>query len=127
MRAAPGTFALTVSTTGTGSGTVTSNPAGINCGSDCSESYASGTVVTLTRDAGQRFDIHGLGGDADCSDGSVTMTAARSCIAIFSADSDLPRDTVHPDCQYGRRRRGEGVGINCGTSGVLSEVTMLVR
>ena len=32
----------------TGPGTVTSNPAGINCGTDCGEDYASGTSVTLT-------------------------------------------------------------------------------
>ncbi len=32
---------------GAGTGTVTSNPAGINCGTDCSESYNSGS----TRDA----------------------------------------------------------------------------
>lgn len=30
-----------------GSGTVTSSPAGISCGGDCTESYAAGTVVTL--------------------------------------------------------------------------------
>ncbi len=41
-------FALTVSKLGTGTGTVTSNPSGISCGSDCSESYNPGTVVTLT-------------------------------------------------------------------------------
>src|SRR5207244_152459 len=39
---------LTVSKAGTGSGTVTSTPTGITCGTDCSASYASGTVVTLT-------------------------------------------------------------------------------
>src|SRR4029434_5950091 len=39
-------YALTV--TKKGPGQVTSTPGGINCGSDCSESYAPGTVVTLT-------------------------------------------------------------------------------
>jgi len=42
------TFSLTVTKAGTGSGTVTSSPAGINCGSTCSASYNSGTLVTLT-------------------------------------------------------------------------------
>jgi hypothetical protein len=41
-------FTLTVSKTGLGGGTVTSSPAGINCGSSCSASYASTTTVTLT-------------------------------------------------------------------------------
>ncbi len=34
--------------TGPGAGTVTSDPRGINCGSNCFESYAPETVVTLT-------------------------------------------------------------------------------
>jgi Fe-S cluster biogenesis protein NfuA len=41
-------YALVVSKTGTGSGTVTSSPSGIDCGNTCSASYPSGTVATLT-------------------------------------------------------------------------------
>jgi hypothetical protein len=37
---------LTINKTGTGTGTVTAP--GINCGSDCTEQYNQGTVVTLT-------------------------------------------------------------------------------
>ena len=56
----------------------------IYCGGDCNEVYNPGTVVTLTvtPDAGSIFT--GWGGDADCEDGSVTMDAARTCIANFS-------------------------------------------
>jgi Divergent InlB B-repeat domain/Fibronectin type III domain len=39
-------FTLTVAKSGTGDGVVTAT--GINCGTDCSELYASGTSVTLT-------------------------------------------------------------------------------
>jgi hypothetical protein len=39
-------YTLTVNKSGTGSGTVTGT--GINCGDDCSETYTSGTSVTLT-------------------------------------------------------------------------------
>ncbi len=42
------TYTLTVDLGGAGSGTVTSSPAGINCGVDCSEVYNHGTLVTLT-------------------------------------------------------------------------------
>ena len=52
---------LTVGKSGTGSGTVTSSPAGINCGSDCSEAYASGTSVTLTATRGRRLDASPAG------------------------------------------------------------------
>src|SRR5262249_50783998 len=44
----PTNFQLTVQSTGTGAGTITSSPAGISCGGTCSASFASGTVVTLT-------------------------------------------------------------------------------
>ena len=44
------TFTLAVTRAGNdpSKGTVTSSPAGINCGTTCSGSFASGTVVTLT-------------------------------------------------------------------------------
>ena len=41
-------FLVTVVKTGTGSGTVTSSPAGINCAPTCAASFASGSTVTLT-------------------------------------------------------------------------------
>jgi archaellin len=74
---------LTVTKAGTESGTITSTPAGINCGADCTEDYTYGTEVTLnvTPDVGSVFT--GWSGDADCSDGVVTMDAARSCTATF--------------------------------------------
>ena len=79
-----GQYALTVTLTGTGSGTVSSAPTGIACGGDCSEAYNDGLEVTLTAtpDAGSTFA--GWSGDADCSDGVVTMSAAVSCQAEFA-------------------------------------------
>ena len=45
-------FPLTVNRSGAGTGTVTSVPAGIACGSTCAQSFATGTLVTLTAAAG---------------------------------------------------------------------------
>jgi hypothetical protein len=42
------TYAVTVTKSGAGSGTVDSSPAGIACGSDCRESFAKGMSVTLS-------------------------------------------------------------------------------
>lgn len=76
-------YTLDVTKDGTGTGTVTSSPAGINCGRDCSEAYDEDTVVTLTAtpDAGSVFSV--WGGYADCLDGVVTMNADKTCTATF--------------------------------------------
>ena len=84
--------ALTVSKTGTGSGTVTSNPAGINCGATCAASYLADTVVTLTASAGGR-DRPSRGGAAPCSGTGacvVTMSAAQSVTATFTLECSTP-------------------------------------
>ena len=43
--------------TRTGSGSVSSVPAGIQCGSTCAETVTAGTSVALTAAAGQRLDV----------------------------------------------------------------------
>jgi hypothetical protein len=86
----PTTYPLTVIKTGTGTGTVTSNPAGINCGTDCSESYNSGTVVTLTANPASGSTFTGWSGA--CSGAGacqVTMTAAQSVTASFTLNPAL--------------------------------------
>ncbi len=81
------TYTLTVAKAGTGSGTVISNPAGINCGSDCSESYAYNTPVTLTHAAAAGSVFTNWSGDCSGSGGcTVTMSAAKSVTATFTAD-----------------------------------------
>src|SRR5262245_15592988 len=40
-------FTVTVEKLGDGTGSITSTPVGINCGTDCTEIYASGTSLTL--------------------------------------------------------------------------------
>ncbi|GEM_PF-382678 len=82
------TFTLTVTKSGTGTGTVTSSPAGINCGTDCSESYNNSTAVTLTATPASGSTFAGWSGDADCSDGSVIMTASKTCTATFNLTTD---------------------------------------
>jgi hypothetical protein len=78
---------LTVSKVGDGgwSGTVTSNPAGINCGADCTEIYGHDTLVTLTARPGVKSYLVSWGGD--CSGTglttTVTMDADKTCTATF--------------------------------------------
>lgn len=85
------TQTLTAATAGSGSGTVSSSPAGINCGSTCSSAYASGTGVTLTATPASGSVFSGwsgaCSGTAACS---VTMGQARSVTATFSLQSSAP-------------------------------------
>ena len=67
----------------TGGGRVTSTPAGIDCGNDCSEVFAPGTTVTLTPIAAPGTGFSAWSGDADCADGVVQLDTARSCLATF--------------------------------------------
>ncbi|MFL6291875.1 MAG: InlB B-repeat-containing protein, partial [Thermoanaerobaculia bacterium] len=78
-------FTLSVNKAGTGSGTVTSSPAGINCGVDCGEPYATGTVVTLTATPATGSTFTGWSGDCTGTGTCVvTMTAAHSVTATFT-------------------------------------------
>ena len=53
---------LTVTTAGSGSGTVTSSPAGINCGSTCSSVVQRGHGRDADGDPCRRLDVHRLVG-----------------------------------------------------------------
>ena len=81
------TFALTASRAGAGSGTITSSPAGINCSSDCAQNYPGGTVVTLTATAASGSTFAGWSGNADCTNGSVTVNASLTCTATFNVNA----------------------------------------
>ena len=86
---APASFALTVTRAGTGSGTVTSSPAGITCGTSCSGTYASGTAVTLTATpaSGSTFTGWSGGGCSGTGSCTVTLSAAATVIATFTLNS----------------------------------------
>jgi len=78
-------FNLAVSSQGNGSGTVTSSPAGISCGSDCEQAYEQGTKVTLSPSPAAGSEFKGWGGAcAGAGACEVTMSAARSVSAEFA-------------------------------------------
>ncbi len=77
-------YVLTISKTGNGSGDVVSGEGGINCGSDCTESYAGGTPVVLTANPSSNSRFVGWSGD--CSGGGscvLTMNNGFSATANF--------------------------------------------
>ncbi len=94
-------YTLKVSLPGTGKGSVRSSPAGIDCGSDCEEIYASGTKVemTATPDGDSVFmgwgdDCLSCAGNAVCS---ISVTSDRNCSAKFDikqVEADAGEDII---------------------------------
>jgi hypothetical protein len=76
-----------VTLSGTPGGTIVSSPAGISCGTDCSENYPAGQIVTLTPKAAANSKFKAWTGHTDCSDGSVTMNASKTCAATFTLNT----------------------------------------
>ena len=112
----PPGFVLTVTRAGTGTGTVTSAPAGISCGATCSATYAAGTVVTLTASPAGGSTFTGWSG-ACTGTGScqVTMSAARAVTATFGGTSAGPVAAWGFDDASGNVARDSSPNGNDGT------------
>ena len=88
------TYALNVTVSGTGTGTVSSDPAGIECGVDCSEEYGFNETVTLSAAASAGSIFSGWTGNCSgLGECNVTIDQARSVTAEFS----LNQYTVRAD------------------------------
>jgi len=111
------THTLTVTKSGTGAGTVTSTPAGIDCGGTCSAPFNANAVVSLSQTASTGSVFAGWGGGACSGTGAcqVTMDAAKSVTATFDPQ---PTHTL----TVTKNGTGTGTvtstpaGIDCGAS-----------
>jgi hypothetical protein len=75
---------LAVTKAGSGSGVVTSAPAGIACGATCSAIFATGTSVTLTAAPSKKNTFLGWSGECTGTGPCVlSMTADRAVTATF--------------------------------------------
>jgi hypothetical protein len=82
---------LTIQKGGTGSGTVTSQPPGIDCGTTCIAAFPTGTVVTLTATpaAGSRlagWDGPRCGGTGPCT---ITLDSDFTAFPVFDLAPDM--------------------------------------
>ena len=90
---------------------MSSSPPGISCGTDCSESYNSGTNVTLTATAAGGATFAGWSGcntvsGATCT---VTMSAARTVTATFNqGGGTVTRTAVSAGGEYTCVRLSDG-------------------
>ena len=74
------TYTITVTKAGTGAGTVTSNPAGINCGGTCTAAFKRNSFVTLSAaPAATRIPMRKTGNQR-------VRVMNRSCSLEFSND-----------------------------------------
>ena len=83
---------LVLTRIGTGTGSVTSAPAGINCGAGCQASFASSTQVTLSAVAQAGSVFAGWGGDCsgNSASSSVTVNNTVICTARFESSAPVP-------------------------------------
>ncbi len=109
---------LTLGKAGNGAGSVTSNPAGIDCGSTCSHDFEHGTSVTLTATASAGSTFSGWSGACSGSGTcTLTMDQGRFATATFTL-VPLTAKTL----TLGKAGNGAGsvtsipAGIDCGST-----------
>jgi hypothetical protein len=108
------TFPLSVTLSGSGTGTVTSSPNGINCGTVCSATFASGTVtLTATPASGSTFTGWSGGGCSGTAPCAVNMNAAQSVTATFTGTATFPLTLTLAGSGTGTVTSNPP-GINCG-------------
>ena len=87
-------YSITITSVGTGTGTVSSTPVGINCGSSCTATYAPGALVTLraTAASGSRFD----GWSGACSGTAACTVTGNAAVTVRATFNRLPSVAVTP-------------------------------
>jgi TolB protein len=93
---------VTVSKAGTGSGTVTSSPAGIDCGATCSAQFADGSSVTLTAAAGSGSTFEGWSGGG-CSGTGTCMLVLNGDVNVTASFAHQP-PPVPPNTKLGKAK-----------------------
>ncbi|MBV5310299.1 hypothetical protein [Chromatium okenii] len=111
------TFRLTV--TKTGNGTISSNPNGINCGSDCTENFASGKTVTLIAqpDTGATF-VSWSGCSAVAANPlqcTLKMSKAQTVTATFATIPTPTGGNLTVKTVGNGNVTSNPAGISCGT------------
>ena len=121
-------FAVTVATSGTGTGTVVSAPAGITCPGTCVQSYATSTVLTLTATpaAGSSFTGWSGGGCGGAGSCVLAGNAPVSVIATFAKNSTAPTPSISSLNPSSVMAGGPAFSLTVTGSGFVSGATATV-
>lgn len=111
-------YTLSVGRQGTGSGTVSSSPAGISCGSTCSASFAANTQVTLTAQAAAGSTFAGWSGACSGTSSScnVTLSSASNVTATFNLASSTRLISLSKSGSGTGTVSSSPSGLSCGSS-----------
>lgn len=111
---------VVASLAGTGAGSVTSEPAGLDCGTSCQAEFEAGATVKLTAKAAPDSTFSGWAGACEGSDASCTLKAEAGTLmvtAVFNSGAqpnqtyDLTVTKTGPGAV-----RAAAAGIDCGTT-----------
>lgn len=130
---APAEYSLAV--TQSGSGTVSSSPGGIDCGSDCIEIFDAGTSVVLTATPASGFSFAGWDGACagTATTCSVSMTEAQTVHAYFlrSLSKGTPLTglggSMHSEMLYAIAVPAGAAELEVRSNGGNGDVDMFVR
>jgi hypothetical protein len=112
-------YTLVVTIEGTGDGSVTSAPSGINCEPTCSDTFVVGTNVRLTAkpDAGSLFSYWSGGCTGTKSTCDLVITGNKEVVAHFASSASkeytLAVTQVHKEQGDGTVTSNDG-NLNCG-------------
>ena len=88
-------YTVTVTKSGTGSGTVDSSPSGITCGSTCSAPYTSGTSVALSATPTTGSTFTGWSGVCTGTGGCTLVVGANARLTATFAPSTTPTSSTN--------------------------------
>lgn len=111
----PSQIQLTVSIGTAKTGTVTSTPAGINCPTTCSATFAQGTQVTLTASPASSYSFSGWSGGCSGSSACTITLNANTTIAANFSQSTYQLTVTGPTGNTGTVTSNPS-GINCPTT-----------
>jgi subtilisin family serine protease len=109
------TFAVMVAKNGTGTGTVASTPAGINCGGDCNERFPGGATVTLTATPSAGSQFTGWSGGGCSGTGTCVVSTTATVTATFNLPAPAPFTvTINKNGTGTGTVTSNTAGITCG-------------